>query len=298
MLRAPIAFITGTLLAGSLTLSPASAESPVTIDTSGPEKFAATIGQPTGRVVINFIIADASSTATGARICRILPEGTKRGCRYQRFDQVDIEDDDDDYWDDDDDFWDDIDPEYRDWTITGAPGNWTVGFPIGYEDISREECLLSHFNKNPFKAQIEVMNDAGTVLATTSRNYRVACTGVAGNASSPDRTRVYSGRSTKSKGMGFIVLDTKYTLDSYRVCQYSGVSGRYFNCERKVLKRSGKDKTDFGWFLTYNITYQPMGTALCSYIARKWPQSGIRVEFYDKKLRKELTLFTATRLTC
>ncbi len=286
----------GSAVAGSLLVSPAKAEAPVTVTSVQPERIVATIGKPTGRILTTFMITDGSKTATGAKICRILPEGTKRSCRYQRFDQSPVADDDDDFWDDDD--WDDIDPAYLDWTVTGEPGNWSVGYPIGYEDIPREECLVSRFNNNPFKAQIEVMNNAGTVLATASQDYRVTCTGIAGNASSPERTRVYSNRGSKSKSLGFLVLDTKHTLDSYRVCQYSGISGRYFNCDRKVLERSGSEKKDFGWYLPYTITYQAMGGTLCSYISRKWPQSGIRMEFYDKRMRKELTLFTATRLTC
>jgi hypothetical protein len=288
----------GTTLTGSLLIAPAHAQSPVSITSAPPERLVATVGKPTGRVLTTFTITDSSLTATGARICRILPQGTKRGCRYQRFDQLPLPDDDDDFWDDDD--WDNIDPAYSDWAITGDPGEWTIGYPIGFDDISREECLVSHFNKNPFKAQIEVMNDAGTVLGTATQDYRVTCTGIAGHASSPDRTRVFSNKGAKSASMGFLVLDTKYTLDSYRVCQYSGIGGRYFNCDRQVLKRSGagSNKKDFGWFLSYSITYQPMGSTLCSYISRRWPQSGMRIEFYDKRLRKELTLFTATRLNC
>jgi len=292
MLRTQVAVLVGALIASNVFASQAAAESPVTIQSSGPERFAATTGKPTGRVVATFEITDASLTATGARICRILPEGTKRGCRYQRFDLVELDDDD---WDDD---WDDIEPEYADWTITGAPGSWTVGYPIGYEDIPPEECLVSYFNKNPFKASIEVMNDAGTVLASGNQNYRVACTGIAGNSTGPDRTRVYSGKSSKSQGLAFLVLDTKFTLDSYRACQYNSISGRYYACERKELKRSGKQKRDYGWVLSYNLTWRPMGSSLCSYIARKWPQAGVRVEFYDARMRKELTLFRGTRLTC
>lgn len=297
-MRAVFTFALGTAFFSSSLIGTAHAQSPVTITSAPPERLVATVDQPTGRVLTTFTIADTSLTATGARICRILPQGTKRGCRYQRFDQVSLADDDDDFWDDDD--WDDIDPAYRDWTITGAPGEWTIGYPVGYEDIPREECLQAHFNKNPFKAHIEVLNNAGTVLATASQDYRVTCTGIAGTASSPDRTRVFSNRATKSGSMNFLVLDTKHTLDSYRVCQYDGIGGRYFKCDREVLKRTGnrKNKQDFGWFLSYNINYKPMGSALCSTISRRWPQSGLRIEFYDKRLRKELTLFTATRLTC
>lgn len=284
--------VAGTCLALLAWPPPASAQDgPVTVTASGPAKVVTSSDTSTGRILATFQISDTSLTATGATICRSSGDTTRQGCRYQRFDGQDVSDEYDDY---EDDWYDD---EYTRWGIVGQPGSWTVSYPIGFDGISRVECLNAAWKDTPFAASIEVMNDAGVVIGTGSWTYSVVCTGIEGNAVGPERTRVYAGRSTKSKPFTFLVLDTKRVLSSYRICRYDSVSGRYSGCDRERLTARNRTK-DGNWALSYTITWNPLGSSACSYVGRKWPQAGFRVEFYDRSLSKRLTLFRGTRLDC
>ena len=276
-----------------LTAGAAAAESPVTVTSSGPATITASSLTPTGRILATFAISDASKTATGATICKNWGKEKKQGCRYQRFDGKAVESDE--YWEDD---WDDdYDDEYTRWDIVGSPGQWTISYPIGFDYISREQCLTAAWNKNPdFFANIDVMNDAGVVLATNSFKYTVKCTGVEGGATSAEETRVYANKSVKSKGFNFFVVDQKRILKSYRICNYNWYSGKYYACDREKLTK--KNRSDEGWLLSYSLTFPAYGSSTCSYIDRKWPSAGFRVEFYDSSLDKVLTLHKYTRLNC
>lgn len=292
--------IIGTIaLTASIGLSPLGhgasiAESPVTVTSSGPATITTSSLTPTGRILATFTITDASKTATGATICRNWGEEKRQGCRYQRFDGKVVEGDD--YWDDED--WEtDLDDDYNRWDIVGSPGQWTVSYPIGFDYISREQCLTAAWNKNPnFFANIDVLNDAGVVLATNSFNYSVTCTGVEGGATSPEETRVYSNKSAKSKGFNFYVVDQKRLLKSYRICNYNWYSGKYYACDLEKLTQS--NRKDNSWILSYTLTFPAYGSATCSYINRKWPDAGFRVEFYDASFDKIVTLYKYTRLDC
>ncbi len=274
--------------------NPAIAESPVTVTSSGPATIRTSSLTPTGRILATFTITDTSKTATGATICRNWGEEKKQGCRYQRFDGKEVESDE--YWDDED--WDtDYDDEYSRWDIVGSPGQLTISYPIGFDYISREQCLTAAWNKDPdFFVNIEVLNDAGVVLATNSFNYEVNCTGVEGGATSPEETRVYSNKSVKSKGFNFYVVDQKKVLKSYRICNYNWYSGKYYDCDREKLTQ--KNRSDEGWLLSYTKTFPAYGSSLCNYIGRKWPDAGFRVEFYNSSLKKVITLYKYTRLDC
>ncbi len=242
---------------------------------------------PTGRILATFTVTDTSLTATGATICGNYGDEKRKACRYQRFDGQSIDDD----WDDDED------DDYIRWDIVGQPGSWTVSYPIGFDPISREECLTAAWNENPdFFASIDVMNDAGVVLGTGEFPYTVKCTGLEGGATGPDRTRVYAGKATKSQAFTFVALDSTKILKSYRVCQYSSSTGRYTKCDRERLLAKNRYKD--GWAVTYNLTYPALGSSRCAYVGRKWPQEGLRIEYYDGSLKKRLTLFRGTRLDC
>lgn len=286
-------------LAFVITPSSASAtDGPVTVAASGPAKVVTSSDTSTGRIVATFVVSDTSLTATGATICRTHGNVTRQGCHYERFDGLAVSDDlDDDYYVDHEDDYDEFD-EYTRWDIGGQPGEWTVSYPIGFDEIPREDCLRAAWQKKPFSADIEVMNDAGVVLATGSWTYQVVCTGIEGASTGPERTRVYAGRSSTSRSFTFLVLDSKRILSSYRVCRYSSVDGhRYLGCDREMLTASHRTKNG-NWLLSYTLSWRPMGPGLCSVIGRKWPQEGVRIEFYDRNLRKQLSLYRATRLDC
>jgi len=271
-------------------MNPALADSLVTITATGPSKIAASSLEPTGRITALFAVNDSSLTASGATICKQWGTKKRQGCDYRRFDGQLVESDD---WDDD---WYD-DDEYTQWIITGTPGQWNISYPIGFEEISREECLYSAWQKDPkFSATIEVLNDAGTILSSGSFNYEVSCTGIEGGSVGPEKTRVYAGKSTKSKPFDFFVVDAKHMLKSYRVCNYSSITGKYFSCDRESLTK--RQKSDDGWVLSYTLTWNSLGSATCNYIGKKWPQSGFRIELYDAQMDKVLSLFRGTRLDC
>jgi len=264
---------------------------PVEVQATGPQSITASTQRPTGRIVATFTISDPTLTATGATICRSFGEKTEVGCRYQRFDGQDVSDswDDDVYYDDDD--------EYVGWTIDGQPGSWIVSYPIGFEEISREECVAATWGEDgPFSAAIDVQNDAGTLIGAAQWDYQVNCTGIVGGALGPEKTRVFAGRGTESKSFDFLVVDKERILDSYRICNYNAISGRYFGCDREDLKK--RDRTDDGWAVSYSITWNAVGSATCRYIDRQWPQAGLRVQFYDDDLRKQLQIFKGTQLRC
>jgi hypothetical protein len=286
--------LTTVLGLSSLGLKPAIADSPVTVTSSGPATITTSSLNPTGRILATFTITDTSKTATGATICRNWGNEKKQGCRYQRFDGKEVGSDeglDDEDWDTDDD------DEYSRWDILGSPGQWTISYPIGFDYISREQCLTAAWNKDPdFFANIEVLNDAGVLLATNSFNYVVNCTGVEGGATSPQETRVYSNKSVKSKSFSFFVVDRKRVLKSYRICNYNWYSGKYYACDREKLTQKTRD--DEGWILSYSLTFPAYGSTTCAYIGRKWPDAGFRVEFYDSSLDKVITLYKYTRLDC
>ena len=274
---------------------PASANSPVTITASGPAVIVAGTDAPTGRITAEFSITDTSRTATGAVICRNYAEEKRKGCQYLRFDGQGVTDDDD-YWDDEDDLYYDSDDPYMRWDITGQPGNWRIAYPIGFEEISRQECLTAAWNKKPdFSASIEVMNDAGTILATSAWPFKVTCIGIEGGVARPDKFQVYSGKPSSSKAFNFYVVDTKHSLTSYRVCDYR-FTGSYANCDREDLTKS--QRSTEGWNLSYTLNFRAIGSASCSYIDRKWPEAGIRIQFYDKSMRQKLTLYGGTQLRC
>lgn len=286
--RRHVAVCIGTLVTLVGPTQVALADSPVSVTASGPERIVTSTDTSTGRILATFTIVDSSATATGAKICRSYADNGQQGCRYQRFDGQTLDDEYDDWYDDD---------EYTRWDIVGAPGSWTVSYPIGFDEISREECLAAAWQDAPFAAAIQVMNDAGVVLATSGWTYAVACTGIEGNSLGPARSRVYAGKSTRSKPFRFLALDTRRVLKSYRVCHYDSIAGRYRDCDRERLTAEDRTK-DGNWFLSYNLTWRAMGSSLCNYIGRKWPQAGIRVQFYDGNLDKRLTLYRGTRLDC
>lgn len=270
----------------------AHANEPVVVTSSGPASVTASSLSSTGRILATFTVTDTSLTATGATICRSWGEKKRQACDYNRFDGQ-VLDDEDDYWDDEDYG----DEEYSRWDIVGIPGQWTVSYPIGFEEISREECITAAWSDKPgFAATMEVLNNAGVVLATNTFNYKVICTGVEGGSTGPEETRVYAARATVSKPFNFYVIDTKRVLKSYRVCRYNSISGKYANCDREKLTKS--DQTKEGWGVSYNLTWQALGSSACTLVDRKWPQSGIRVEFYDASLDKIVSLFRGTRLDC
>jgi hypothetical protein len=189
------------------------------------------------------------------------------------------------------------DDEYTRWDVVGQPGSWTVSYPIGFDAITREQCLDAAWKDAPFAADMQLMNDAGVVLATSTWTYAVACTGIEGGSAGPDRTRVYAGRSTKSKPFTFLVLDTTRELASYRICRYDSISGRYRGCDMERLM--SRNRTDDGnWFINYHLTWGPVGSSACSYFDRKWPQAGFRVQFYDRDMDMRLSLVRGTRLNC
>jgi len=265
---------------------------PVSVEASGPQTVTASTEEPTGRIVATFVITDPTLTATGGTICRDYGDSSDVGCRYQRFDGQDVSDS----WDDDDYYFDD-DDEYVRWDITGAPGSWTVSYPIGYDDISRDECVAAEWDEDArFAVTLDVQNDAGTIIGTGSWDYRVNCTGIVGGSLGPEKTRVYASRGTQSKSFDFLVIDKDRVLDSYRVCNYNAITGRYFGCDREDLKK--RDRTEDGWAVSYNITWNAVGSATCRYIDRQWPQAGLRVQFYDDNLKKKLQLFRGTQLRC
>jgi hypothetical protein len=302
--RAAIAFGTLLLTIGTATVIPsgvAAENAPVSVVVSGTGSVTAGTDRPSGRVTTNFAITDTSLTATGAKICRGYSKEKNLGCRYLRLDGVDLSNTtDDDYWDDDeDDYWADYDPTdpYQRWDITGTPGSWNIAYPIGFEDITREECLHAAWDKSSkFEATIEVMNNAGTVLATAVSPFSVTCTGIEGGSAGPQKTQVYANKSAKSKSFTFFVVDTQHKLSSYRICRYLSATDSYFACDREDLK--SRSKTDEGWTLGYNLTWSALGSSSCNYVDRKWPRSGFRVQFYDRDQDQVMTLYRTTQLRC
>lgn len=276
-------------------LPPATAESVVTVRSSGPASIVTSTDSSTGRVVATFAISDPTLTATGATICRSYGEFTRRGCRYQRFDGQAVDDSADWYDEWDEPSYDD-DDEYVRWDIVGQPGNWTVSYPVGFDGISREECLTAAWKKAPFLTQIQVMNDAGAILGTGEWSTQVTCTGIEGNATGPASTRVSAGRSTQSKPFTFLALDAKRVLTSYRICRYSSITGRYSACDLERL--TAKDRSGANWFLSYTVSWRPLGSTVCQYYGRKWLQSGLRVQFYDRAMSQRLSLFWGTKVDC
>ena len=269
----------------------AQADTAVSVTASGPAKVVTSTDSSTGRIVATFTVADPTMTATGARICRSYADTGGQGCRYQRFDGQVVEGDEYDEYGDE--YYDD---EYTRWDVVGQPGAWTVSYPIGFDEITREQCLAATWQDAPFAADIQVMNDAGAVLATGEWTYAVACTGIEGNAVGPDRTRVSAGRSTKSKAFTFLVLDTRRELVSYRICRYDSISGKYRGCDMEQL--TARNRTDGNWVVSYFLTWGPVGSAACSYFDRKWPQAGFRVQFYDRDMDMRVSLFRGTRVDC
>ncbi len=266
------------------------ADSPVVITSAGPAQVIGSTEVSTGPKSVTFDIFDASLTATGATICRRTGSPEVVDCRYERFDGVVTEDSDDYYYSDD---------EYERWGIIGAPGHWTVSYPIGFPYMTREQCVDAAWidaKGSPYAAIIEVMNDAGTVLASNTWSYEVYCTGLLGGAQGPKRTRVFAGRSSSTKPFEFYVLDKRHLLESYRICVYDSLLGRYHDCDREDLRK--RDRTASGWYLNYTIDFPAMGSDLCGYIGRTWPQSGLRIQFYDQDFDKQVTVYWGTRLNC
>lgn len=264
----------------------------VTVQASGPKQVVTSTESSTGRITATFVVADPTMTATGATICRTYDGGGRYGCRYQRFDGQPVEDADG-YLDDPSDYADD---EYARWDVSGRPGEWTVAYPIGFDGISREQCLGATWRDAPFAAVMDVKNDAGTILGSGNWTYRVLCTGIEGGSSGPERTRLSTSHSVTSKSFTFLALDTTKVLTSFRVCRYSSVTERYFACDREVLTR--RNRQDENWAVSYSITWPAQGAAGCAYVGRKWPQEGLRVQFYDRDLDQRLSLFRGTRLDC
>lgn len=283
--------MTAAMACATLLLSsvpPAQADSTVTVTASGPARIVTDTDSSTGRIVATFAVTDPTLTATGAKICRGYGDEPREGCRYERFDALGEDGDDFDY---------DGVNEYTRWDVVGQPGAWTVGYPVGFDGISREECLAAAWQDEQFSADMQVLNDAGAVLSTSRWTYEVECQGIEGNAVGPDRTRVYSGRSTRSKPFTFLVLDTTRQLASYRICRYDSISGKYRGCDMERL--TAADRADDGnWVLSYHLTWQPVGSSTCSYIGRKWPQAGFRVQFYDRGMDMRVSLFRGTRVDC
>ena len=272
---------------------PARADTGITVTASGPAKVVTDTDSSTGRIVATFTVTDPTLTATGARICRSYGDTKRQGCRYQRFDGQTVTDEFDEYGDE---YYYDED-EYTRWDVVGQPGSWTVSYPIGFDEITREQCLDAAWEDAPFAADMQVMNDAGVVLATGAWTYAVVCTGIEGAVAGPDRTRVYAGRSTTSKPFTFWALDTRRELASYRICRYFSGTGTYSGCDRERL--TARNRTDDGtWVVSYRLTWRPLGSAACAYVGRKWPQAGVRVQFYDRDLKQRLSLFRGTRVDC
>ena len=282
--------LVGALL-GAVMMTPAQAETGITVAVSGPARITASTLEPTGRILANFTVTDPTMTATGATICRAFGESRRQGCRYQRFDGVVVESDD---WYDD---LADEDDEYTRWDVIGQPGSWTVSYPIGFEEMSDQECLAAALLDKPFEASIEVMNDAGAILATGSFSYEVTCTGIAGGSTGPDRTRVYASRSARSQPFTFLAVDTKRILSAYRICQYSSITERYSNCDYEQLTTKHRTK-DGNWYLSYYLNWGPLGSSSCGYVGRKWPQAGFRVQWYDRSMKQQLSLFRGTNTDC
>ena len=268
----------------------AAEELPVSVASSGPAKVVTDTDSSTGRIVATFTITDPTLTATGATICRSWGDEARQGCRYQRFDGQSVVDEwDDEYVDDD---------EYTRWDIVGQPGSWTVSYPIGFDGITREQCLTAAWDDPVFTASMQVQNDAGVVIGTGSFAYDVVCTGIEGSSSGPARSKVSASRSVKSKPFAFVVLDTRRVLASYRICQYDSIGGRYYDCDMERLTARNRLRDGTGWGLSYTITWRAMGSQLCDYIDRKWPQAGLRVQYFDRSGDRVLTLFRGTRLDC
>lgn len=269
--------------------SPAArADTPVTVTTSGPSTIVTDTSTSTGRIVATFTVADTSLTATGAIICRGAADKKATGCQYRRFDTPEpVDEYGDPVYDDD---------EYTAWEVTGGPGNWVVQYPIGFDPISREQCLNAAWGKKPFSANMQVVNDDSTVLAQGSWQYAVDCTGIEGASSGPKRTRVYSGRTAESKAFTFWVLDANHKLNAFRVCRYNAMTDAYGACDYEDL--ASRHRTKDGWQVTYSLTFRPMGSSLCSWVGRTWPDAGFRMQFYSGDLDKELTLYSTTRLDC
>ena len=265
---------------------PAAADGPVTVASSGPASITTSTDTTTGRVLATFVISDTSLTATGATICKAYDDKKQLGCVYRRFDTPSM-----DEWGDPEEY----DP-YTSWDVVGGPGNWTVSYPIGFDGISREECLAAGWRHTPFYASIDVQNDAGVVLATGSWKYSVECTGIEGGVTWPRKTRVYAGHATRSKFWKYYVLDTRHVLKTYRICRFNYFRDRYGSCDYEKL--TARHRTDTGWIISYALTYGAMGSSTCAWIGRKWPDAGFRLELYSGNLNKRLTMWGTTKLDC
>lgn len=265
---------------------PAFADGPVTVTSTGPTSVTTSSSTSTGRVVATFVITDTSLTATGATICRSYDDKKQQGCVYQRFDAPAV-----------DEYGDPVEyDEYTSWDVGGGPGSWTVSYPIGFDGISREECLAAGWRKTPFYASIEVLNDDSVVLATGSWKYSVNCTGIEGAVNWPRKTMVYAGRSSRSKPWIYYVLDTRHVLNTYRICRYNSFLDRYDSCDYEDL--TTRERTDTGWTVSYSLTFGAMGSSTCAWVGRKWPDAGFRLELYSGDLDKRLTMYGTTKMDC
>lgn len=265
---------------------PALADGPITVTSSGPASITTSSSTSTGRVVATFVITDASLTATGATICRSYDDKKRQGCEYRRFDQSPV-----------DEYGDPIEYDaFTSWDVVGGQGNWTVSYPIGFDGISREECLAAGWRHTPFYASIEVQNDASVVLATGSWKYAVNCTGIEGGVTWPRKTQVSAGHSVTSKPWIYYVLDTRHVLNTFRICRYNSYLDRYDSCDYEDL--TSKDRTDTGWTVSYTLTFDAMGSTTCAWIGRKWPDAGFRLQLFSGDLDRRLTLYGTTKLDC
>lgn len=271
---------------GGLAAPPVLADGPVTVTASGPASVTTSSDTSTGRVVATFVVADTSLTATGATICRSYGDKKRFGCTYQRFDAPAV-----------DEYGDPVEYDaYTSWDIVGGPGSWTVSYPIGFDGISREECLAAGWQKDPFYATIEVQNDASIVLATGSWTYTVNCTGIEGAVTWPRKTRVYAGRSTTSKPWTYFILDTRHVLNTYRICRFNAYLDRYGSCDYEDL--TSRERTDTGWTISYRLTFTALGSSTCAWVGRQWPDAGFRLQVFSGNLDKRLTMYGTTKLDC
>ncbi len=288
LLRSVTFGLTTVVLSLAAATAPANADG-VTISAEGPRAIVTSTEQSTPRIDAKFTITDPTQTATGATICRKWKGHPRQDCQFRRFDGQPVLDE---Y---DDEIWPDDNPQSR-WNVAGAPGGWTVAYPIGFDPINREQCVAAAGTAAPFGAMIEVKNDAGTVLGTSTWTYAVKCTGIVGGASGPDRTKLSASHSVRSKPFRFYILDSEHRLSTFRICSYEGIYGSWRNCDYEDLRADQRTKN--GWTITYTLTWNGLGSSTCQYVGRKWPSAGFRVQIYSSGLRKQLTLTRYTRLDC
>ena len=280
MARTPgiAAFITAmAVAAGTLVVAPtAQADGPVTVTASGPSSVKATVGRASATSWADFVIADASQTATHLFVCWVPPGGTGREC-----DSVPLTPS----------TYSDGNPQ-----VIGGSGAYQYRARISYRDIGTKLCWKAHFDKEPFRIIVSVRNAADVELANATHSYRVDCTGVVASATGPKRHVVYAGRTSKKAVLKFFLLDTAHRATSIRTCNYDEISDRYYGCERERMPKSWR--TDYGWTFVYSRWWGPMGASDCAFIKRRWPSVGTRVEFYDDDLRKVATAWRSFHLEC